>query len=438
MSDKEYGDLVKAHLQQQVDGGASAKTQADGQKPSLEDAAVQAIQDGKDVQASTSDGGGATKSINVKALLATAIPGSGAGTSDTFEVGNGSTLVQNFKDVFKQDNSTILVNGQFNITNAVEAAIIKTVELKTGSDAGLNAVWTTLKTRGQIDFDKLRTQNSAIKSYIDSNNLGTQYSDISDLFKPHSGDAIQKMFGDFWIPATIKPPPTIAKPTFDLLQKAYDWEKAKCGYVAQMLASKYVKKKNAPLPTDLWFDLAGILKVKITPDNLSANSADPQIFTNYDTTQLKTIMGKVENSLKKNRPVVVGVMSGINHTDNGVSFSLDPDDIAPEHYILIFAQDGPDKFFFWDPDDQCSNIEGQGWGPGFGVLFYRKDRIGTAFSDADLTAIETQGELAGDHTTAPKRRHRYQAYYLRNGLSFPKDKVIEKLKYDPDTGKAVP
>lgn len=428
---------MKAHLQQQVDGGASAKAQADGQKPSLEDAAVQAIQDGKDVQASTSDGGGATKSVNVKSLLAAAVPGPDAGTSDTFEVGNGSALVKSFKDVFEPDNPTILVNGQFNITNAVEAAIVKTVELKTGSDAGLNGVWTTLKTRGEIDFDKLRTQNSAIKSYIDNNNLGTQYSDISDLFKPHGGDPIQKMFGDFWIPPTIKPPPTIAKPTFDLLQKAYDWEKAKCGYVAQMLASKYVKKKNAPLPAELLFDQTGILKVQIKPANLSANSHDPQTFT-YDAPQLKTIMGKVENSLKKNRPVVVGVMSGTNHTDNGVAFSLDPSSIAPEHYILIFAQDGSDKFFFWDPDDQSSNIESQGWGPGFGVLFYRNDRIGTAFSDADLTGIETQGELEGDHSSAPKRRHRYQAYYLRNGLSFPNDKVKEKLKYDPDTGRAVP
>ncbi|KAK2593567.1 hypothetical protein QQS21_008742 [Conoideocrella luteorostrata] len=448
LSDKEYGDLVKAHLQQQVDGGASAKAQADGQKASLEDAAVQAIQQGKDVQASTSDGGGATKSINVKSLLATAVPGSDAGAgggggggtvSDKFEVGNGSTLVKNFKGVFENDNDTILQNGQFNISTAVENAIIDVVEPKAGSDAGLQAVWATMKdSDGKVVFEKLLAQNKAIKDYIYNNHLGSQFTDIANLFKPHNGDPIQKIFGDFWVKPIIRPAPKIVKPTFDLLQQAYDWEKAKCGYVAQMLGNKYVNKRNAPLPGTLLFDQEGILKAQISPSNLPVNSTDPQVFT-YDAAQLKKIMDKVKESLLKDRPVVVGVMSGTNHTDNGVAFSLDPRTIAPEHYILIFKQDGPDKFFFWDPDVRSSDIKQPGaWGQGFGVLFYRKDRIGTAFSDADLTSIETQGKAEGNHKLDPKGRHRYQAYYLRNSLSFPRDKVIEKLKYDPDTGKAVP
>lgn len=211
-----------------------------------------------------------------------------------------------------------------------------------------------------IDFDKLRTQNKAIKDYIDNNNLSTKYQEISDLFKKHSGDPIQKTFGDFWVPQTINKVPTISKPTFDLLQQAYDWEKAKCGYVAQMLASKYVKKRNRSLPKPKLFDQEGILNVQINPAGLPANSSVSQIFT-YPAAQLKTIMGKVTESLKIDRPVVVGVMSGINHTDNGVAFDLTPTKLAPEHYILIFGQDGPDKnkpdkFFFWDPDDQVSNI----------------------------------------------------------------------------------
>jgi hypothetical protein len=70
------------------------------------------------VQASTSSGDGATKSVSVKSLLAFASPdadaGDGGSSSDQFEVGNGAQIVSDFKDVFKQDNPTILENGQFN------------------------------------------------------------------------------------------------------------------------------------------------------------------------------------------------------------------------------------------------------------------------------------------------------------------------------------
>jgi hypothetical protein len=267
------------------------------------------------------------------------------------------------------------------------------------------------------------------------------------LFNAFNELIVKKLFGDFWVPTTIKPAPRVEHPTFDLLKQAYAWERNKCGYVAQMLGNKYVTKRNKTLPKPNYFDTEGILQVKIKPANLQANSTESQTFE-YPVPQLNTIMKKVEESLNIDRPIVVGVMSGVNHTDNGVVFTLVPKDISPEHYVLIFGQDG-DKFFFWDPDITSSNIDLRGlatkngamvkpenWGPGFGVFFYRHDKtagIGTAFSDADLADID----VAGNHNKVPTR-HRYQAYYLRNGLSFDKEKVKEKLRYDQDLEVGLP
>jgi hypothetical protein len=193
-----------------------------------------------------------------------------------------------------------------------------------------------------------------------------------------------------------------------------------------MLGNKYVTKRNKHLPGTKLFDEVGILKVTIK------TAGDHQTF-DYPLPQLNDIMKKVKDSLDIDRPVVVGVMSGANHTDNGVVFSTDPAHLAPEHYVLIFGQDG-DKFFFWDPDVTSSDIKTENWGEGFGVFFHRHDRIGTAFSDDDLKTVDANGY----HTLAPKKRHRYQAYYLRNGLSFAPANIKLKLRYDTVTKEGLP
>jgi hypothetical protein len=69
----------------------------------------------------------------------------------------------------------------------------------------------------------------------------------------------------------------------------------------------------------------------------------------------------------------------------------------PKHYILIFRYEGnkdnPDKFLFWDSDDTRSDIQDSSlnWGVGFGVLFFRKGRFTTAFSDEDLNRVDPEG-----------------------------------------------
>ncbi|MFM8331105.1 MAG: hypothetical protein ACKN9T_05405 [Candidatus Methylumidiphilus sp.] len=77
ISKEEHGALVKKHLEQQIDGGEAAKAkekakaeaQAEKQKatqPSLSEAAVKAIEQGKAVKAEESDGKGSSKSLQVK------------------------------------------------------------------------------------------------------------------------------------------------------------------------------------------------------------------------------------------------------------------------------------------------------------------------------------------------------------------------------------
>jgi len=62
-----YGKLVKEHLQQQIDGGSSAKLEQQNAKPSLTDAAVQAASQGKSVKAQKIDPEGNTESLEIEA-----------------------------------------------------------------------------------------------------------------------------------------------------------------------------------------------------------------------------------------------------------------------------------------------------------------------------------------------------------------------------------
>jgi hypothetical protein len=430
LSDKEYGDLVKAHLQQQIDGGAGAKVEADAQKPTLEDAAVQAIKDGKDVQASTSDGDGKQKSVSVAFAMRDSDAGAvdGGTASSGFDIGNGQEIVDAFKAVFA-GNDRILAHGQFNVSDTVKESIHKIIDDKAATDPDLKQAWKAAKKTDDAD-----AQRKAVKKYLDTNNLNERYPEIKALVQNHTGPSVQQIFGDFWVPDEIKPKLKFPKPTFDLLVKSFDWEKKKCGFVAQLLGNKMVKKLGKKLPPSMLFDQEGILQVTIKPDNLPTNSGKRQELT-YSPDQLKKIMGKVDTCLDARRPVVAGVMSGANHVDNGVPFVLKPKPQC-EHYILIFGYDG-NRYFFWDPDDQRSNIQQQNWGPSFGVLFYKRDgqndRLTTAFNDTDLINIESgTGDDDGDHI-AVKTRHRYEVYYLRSGLSFD---IKGELKYDPKTGKA--
>jgi hypothetical protein len=75
LSDDEYSRLVKRHLEQQIDGGDAARrkekseqkaAEAKTEKPTLSDAAVKALDQGKDVKAVEVDKKGATRSVEIK------------------------------------------------------------------------------------------------------------------------------------------------------------------------------------------------------------------------------------------------------------------------------------------------------------------------------------------------------------------------------------
>ncbi|MYM30958.1 hypothetical protein GTP58_21710 [Duganella sp. CY15W] len=64
----DYGKLVKEHLQQQIDGGETAKKEAEAAKPTkptLTDAAVKAVEQGKDVKAQKIDAEGNAESVDI-------------------------------------------------------------------------------------------------------------------------------------------------------------------------------------------------------------------------------------------------------------------------------------------------------------------------------------------------------------------------------------
>ena len=68
INQEDYGKLVKDHIQTQIDGGESKKAELEKQKsakPSLTDAAIQAVDKGKDVKAQKTDNAGNSESIEI-------------------------------------------------------------------------------------------------------------------------------------------------------------------------------------------------------------------------------------------------------------------------------------------------------------------------------------------------------------------------------------
>jgi hypothetical protein len=66
ISQQDYGDLVKGHLQQVIDGGDSQKAQAESNKPSLTQAAVKAVDQGKNVTAQKVSPEGNVESVMIE------------------------------------------------------------------------------------------------------------------------------------------------------------------------------------------------------------------------------------------------------------------------------------------------------------------------------------------------------------------------------------
>lgn len=66
INQQDYGDLVKGHLQQVIDGGQSQKAQIESSKPSLTQAAVKAVDQGKNVSAQNVSPEGNVESVTIE------------------------------------------------------------------------------------------------------------------------------------------------------------------------------------------------------------------------------------------------------------------------------------------------------------------------------------------------------------------------------------
>ncbi|KAH0559352.1 hypothetical protein GP486_004134 [Trichoglossum hirsutum] len=418
LNNEDFSKLVKQHTQQQIDGGASLKVDLESQKaalnPSLEDAAVQAVKDGKGVKAVKTDGDGNTHSIDVgpNPLLAFGISGQDAGAdagggSTTFNVSTAETQkVTAFKNVFRDPGSTstdtppILANGQFQITNPFIKDIQKIVNdsLAANPDTGLQAIWDPIKN----DPDSLdqAAKTKLIKDYINQNNLTEKHPNIVKLFNSSNNDqtTIQKLYHDFWTPPTVQPTPKVTDPTFSKLQYASNYESDKCGSSVALLARKFVIKTTGQDKNIKPLDL--VIPGRLDPPTLPAGSDLSQVMKHTSVSALSSAIDASKQSIDTyKRLVVTGVHNGLNRAGaNNTNPSLAQSNPEPEHYILIFGyQDN--RFLFWDSDNTRSNIDDTtlGWGESFGVLFFRGGHPTTAFSDVDLTSLSTDAGHEGDH-----------------------------------------
>lgn len=254
LSNEDYGKLVKQHLQQQIDGGASLNAELDSQKaaqnPSLEGAAVQAVEDGKEVKAVPTDADGNTHSIDVRSTLGFAIsdPNAGAGdgggrTTDTFGIGNGKAIVDEFSSFFQKNISTV-TSSQFQIYNIAAQVIadMMNTSLQDHPDGGLQTIWDTI-VKDELT-PGLREVNQDIKQYIESKSLWTQYPKIEPLYKDYTGLSAETLYYNFWWPFEVTDSPKIPNATFKFLEVAYQYERSKCGFTANLIGRKFVQAKN--------------------------------------------------------------------------------------------------------------------------------------------------------------------------------------------------
>jgi hypothetical protein len=102
----DYNKLVKQHLQQQIDGGDAARTQAtaeakraEANKPSITDAAVSAINKGNTpVKATKTDGAGNVESVEIGSAGSNT-SGSGSSETNTLPTDGGNVLAKTDKPV---------------------------------------------------------------------------------------------------------------------------------------------------------------------------------------------------------------------------------------------------------------------------------------------------------------------------------------------------
>lgn len=336
-------------------------------------------------------------------LAASGNPGSNQATG--FSV--SSTLVASVAD-FNQTfaaNIKLVQLGQFQIQDQVYSSLIASVDDELAAKASvvdqeINEAWNALKSSMELDGDIAGAQR-ALKKAIEDKGLKNELPDTwSILTDGCSPSWAENLYYQIWGNTDILPSPDIGKPSIAKYISARANEVSKCFDSTRSLAKKYLKAKGrSNLPKSLGISQGIIANCRIVPGMNTPDGHATQSVS-YNDTQLRSLVAHMKQAIDAGYLILCGGLSGIAH-----EMAIYPN---PEHYVLLFAHDGRDAFVFWDSDKTESKIESLGWGVGFGILFYRNNRLSTAYSDEDFKNVDS----GGIHIAEP-RRHRYQIYYVQ-------------------------
>ncbi|MCB1548312.1 MAG: hypothetical protein KDJ41_10860 [Hyphomicrobiaceae bacterium] len=213
-----------------------------------------------------------------------------------------------------------------------------------------------------------------------------------------------------WGNPVIAPGPPLlgGPPSLRRARAAFEYEKDKCFRCATAMASKLAARRGMKrLPPSL-----AIPRSIVANAQVRASGRGVQSISYSSPATLRLTVERMKAALRAGAFVLCGVLSGLAQ-----DMSTFPN---PEHFLLVFDHDtigGRDAFVFWDADAVRSNIldsrGGGGWGHGFGCLIHADGHLSTAFSTADLAAVDLSSrDTNGDHLILP-RRHRYQVYQMR-------------------------
>jgi hypothetical protein len=238
---------------------------------------------------------------------------------------------------------------------------------------------------------------------------------IRSLFQPSGADRAnaQRDFEAIWSRPDIPSSPLWSGTTSSLgkVQAAFQLERDKCFQVLRAMARKLVTQRGITgLPAASILSEGAVGGAFVHDTVPGTQTQVPQQTIRYQSPAgLAAAIARMKAAIDAGGYVHCGVLSGARHEN-----SVFP---QPEHHVLVFAYDridGQDAFLFWDPDASHSNIDGTGWGDGFGVLLGTTGRLSTAIDAADLSKVDRDKDSPnfGDHLDQV-RRHCYQVYYLQ-------------------------
>jgi hypothetical protein len=323
--------------------------------------------------------------------------------------------VNDFKSLFRA-NPNLIRMGQFYCQNHAWEAVekITDAELQAASrqpDAVAGAIrkyfapadWEGDEDGGPMSKHVILARE-VVKAIRQSNSEAT-YPRTLKAFTPDptAGTWARGLHREVWGNDNIPPPTLLMNPSADMILQARLIEADKCYHTTGSMAKKYFKARNKPatgLPWTPPFTPAG--SYQLGKPILTRNGTT---VVYNDATGLQDALTKMRDSIARGFIYVVGVVSGAKHDGTGTrKFPY------PEHWLMVYANNGADDWVFWDSDSETSNIAGLRTGPGFGMLRKIPEHFSTAFDGPDFTNLAPGDDGGPNYHALVPMRHRYQAY----------------------------